>query len=244
MKLGTFLRQVTELPVRGLDAFGSGGLVVVAPHPDDESIGCGGTLARCTAEGRPVAIIVVSDGSASHPASRSHPRTRLRRLRETETLAAVEQLGVPPRAVHFLALPDQFVPSAGPEASRAGRAVADIADGIGASAICAAWHHDPHRDHQASFAIVELAMRMRPGRLLAYPVWGWTLPRSTELDKGPLAGFRIDIGPYQAAKHAAIAAHHSQHGRIIVDDPDAFRLEADLLVHVERPHEVFLEISA
>lgn len=41
-----------------------GPIVVVAPHPDDETLGCGGTIATRAAEGRRIVVIVLTDGRA------------------------------------------------------------------------------------------------------------------------------------------------------------------------------------
>jgi N-acetylglucosamine malate deacetylase 1 len=45
----------------------SGSVVVVAAHPDDEVLGCGGTLARFAGEGRPVHVLILADGESSRP---------------------------------------------------------------------------------------------------------------------------------------------------------------------------------
>ena len=58
---------------------GDGGLVV-APHPDDESLACGGLIAEARAQGRLVRVVIVSDGTGSHPASKAYPNARLRDL--------------------------------------------------------------------------------------------------------------------------------------------------------------------
>ena len=58
------------------ERLGDGGLVVIAPHPDDESLACGGLIAEAHAEGRPVRVVIVSDGTGSHPASKTYPRAR------------------------------------------------------------------------------------------------------------------------------------------------------------------------
>ena len=41
-----------------------GRVLVVAPHPDDESLGCGGTIARLTGQSGTVQIAMVTDGRA------------------------------------------------------------------------------------------------------------------------------------------------------------------------------------
>ena len=63
------------LPVaRDLDEItGNRCALILAPHPDDESLGCGGLIAEACARGRPPAVIIVSDGTGSHPLSREYP---------------------------------------------------------------------------------------------------------------------------------------------------------------------------
>lgn len=51
--------------------------VIIAPHPDDEVLGCGGLMQGLAALGRPIQLISVTDGSASHPGSRRWPVERL-----------------------------------------------------------------------------------------------------------------------------------------------------------------------
>src|SRR5262245_46973271 len=51
-------------PRRGATAmvFGSGPALVIAPHPDDEVLGVGGTIARLAAEGRDVFVVIATKG--------------------------------------------------------------------------------------------------------------------------------------------------------------------------------------
>src|SRR5438128_2434096 len=74
-------------------------------------------------------------------------------------------------------------------------------------------------------------------RHVAYPVWGWTLPAEAPVPGMPASGFRLDVGPFLAAKRRAIAAHQSQYGDLITDDPDGFRLPDGLLSVFEVPFE-------
>ncbi|AWN46760.1 PIG-L family deacetylase [Methylobacterium terrae] len=244
MRADAFLAAAEALPVRSLrEIVPSGGIVVVAPHPDDESLGCGGLIAEACARGVPVRLVVVSDGVGSHPNSPSHPPERLRSLRESETLAAAAALGLSAEHVAFLRLPDRFVPASGPEAEAAAGAIAAAARSCGAGALFVTWAHDPHCDHGASAAIAGLARTLLGGVALhAYPVWGWTLPPATEVGAPP-RGARLAIHPHRDAKAAAIAAHRSQTTDLIADDPDGFRLEPAMLARFGREHEIFLEIA-
>ncbi|WP_284247414.1 PIG-L deacetylase family protein, partial [Methylobacterium haplocladii] len=123
MRADAFFAALERMPVAPLEAIlGTGGLVVVAPHPDDESLGCGGLIALACAAGRAVRLVVLSDGCGSHTHSRTHPPERLRALRETETLNAVAELGLAAGHLSFLGLPDASVPSGGPDAEAAARA--------------------------------------------------------------------------------------------------------------------------
>ena len=69
--------------------------VVIAPHPDDEVLSCGGLLQGLATLGRPVQLISVTDGSASHPGSRRWPVERLSVVRPQESAQALHRLGLP-----------------------------------------------------------------------------------------------------------------------------------------------------
>src|SRR3984893_10953906 len=72
LRLDEFFASANALPVADLDQiFGTGGIVVVAPHPDDETLGCGGLIALASQLGRNIQVVVISDGVGSHPNSRS-----------------------------------------------------------------------------------------------------------------------------------------------------------------------------
>ena len=72
-----------------LAALPTGNVLVIAPHPDDESLGCGGLLSMLAAAGRSLHIVFVTDGGASHPHSRTWSRSRLALQREQEAAEAL-----------------------------------------------------------------------------------------------------------------------------------------------------------
>ncbi len=137
MKAGEALEAARSFAFATLaERLGDGGLVVIAPHPDDESLACGGLIAEAHAEGRPVRVVIVSDGTGSHPASKTYPRARLRELRENEAREAVAELGLDPgREVVFLRLPDRFVPSDGPLAEKAIARIIKCVEEVGSPGI-------------------------------------------------------------------------------------------------------------
>lgn len=229
------------LPVGSLDdVAGAGTCLILAPHPDDESLGCGGLIAACCAAGRPPVVVILTDGSGSHPNSRLHPRPRLVALREAEATEAVGILGLPRERLIFLGEPDSKAPHKGPQFAAVTRRLIDCIGSFGCTTILAPWRHDPHCDHSAAACLASEAACIAGIRHVAYPVWGWTLAADTPIPERASQGWRLHVAPHLAAKRRAIAAHASQHGRLVVDDPTGFDLPATLLRMVDGPWETFL----
>lgn len=215
--------------------------LVLAPHPDDESLGCGGMIAAACEQGAAPIVVVLTDGAASHPGSRQFPPARLRAVRAAETHQAVAWLGLPAENLVLLRYPDTELPSSGIAFEAACAQVHTIATAAHCSVVLAPWHGDLHCDHQAAARIgLAVATRLRL-RLLSYPVWGWLRDGADCVDEDRKGGFRLDITQHLAAKRRAIAAHSSQYGDLITDSPNGFRLPRDLLDIAEQPYEVFIE---
>jgi LmbE family N-acetylglucosaminyl deacetylase len=230
------------LPVGDLDdIIGDGTCLILAPHPDDESLGCGGLIAACVAAGRSPLVVILTDGAGSHPNSKAFPTPRLRALRAQEVRDAVGILGLRQERLVFLDQPDAAAPIDGPGFEAVvGNLLALIEREKGCSAIVAPWRHDPHCDHEAA-ALVSSAVTSGSGvKHVAYPVWGWTLSEDVVIPEAVITGFRLDISRFLDAKKAAIQAHQSQYGGLITDDPEGFRLPAGLLSVFEEPFETFV----
>ncbi len=211
--------------------------LILAPHPDDESLGCGGLIAGCCGQGKPPLVVILTDGAASHPGSAQYPPARLAALRAAEAYAAVAQLGLGREHLRFLHQPDTAL--AVTEAAVA-QLVAWAQEG-NCGVIVGPWQADPHCDHEAG-ALLARSVASRTGcRLLAYPVWGWLLAGDTWLPHRVSAGWRLPIAEHLEAKGAAIRAHASQYGDLVPDSPEGFRLPEALLRIACRPYEVFLE---
>ena len=231
------------LPVRGIEALLAGGpLVVLAPHADDESLGCGGIIAACCAAGVAPFVLVMTDGAGSHPNSVAYPRERLVALREAEARAAVELLGLPRDRISFLGLPDTLCPLQGPGLEAAAERVAAVVQSVGAGAVLATWLFDPHCDHLSAHRIGGRAAAMSGVRHLAYPVWGWTLPDTAEVEAA-CGGMRVDVSAFLGVKRAAILAHRSQYAGVIVDDPGGFQMSEGFVEGFLGGFEVVLEVG-
>jgi LmbE family N-acetylglucosaminyl deacetylase len=244
MTPAAFFAAARALPLASIDdLLGSGGALVVAPHPDDESLGCGGLLAATVEAGRGAAIVVVSDGVGSHPGSKAYPPARLRSLREEEARDAAANLGLSAEALVFLRLPDRFVPAEGEAAERAVDTIVSTARAIGAAAMFVTWRLDPHCDHRAAYALARAAQRRLDGvRLFEYIVWGERLA----LDRDPAAaprGFRFEGRRHRSRKRAAIAGHRSQTTRLIDDDPEGLMLDPAMIEACVDRDEIFLEME-
>jgi LmbE family N-acetylglucosaminyl deacetylase len=242
MTVAGVLQAMRQLPMMGLRTITGGGpVLILAPHPDDESLGCGGLIAACCEAGMPPFVLFLTDGTGSHPRSLSYPPERLRATREMEAHHAIAALGLRRDRTAFLGLQDTATPHAGVVFDRAVGAIVELATAMDCSAIAAPWQHDPHCDHLAAHRMAQAAARALHLRHIAYPVWGWTLPGDDELD-AVVVGGRLDIRQHLPAKRRAIAAHASQHGGLITDDPTGFQLPHHLLAVFDEPYEVFLDV--
>jgi LmbE family N-acetylglucosaminyl deacetylase len=148
----------------------SSSAVIFAPHPDDETLGCGGVAAKKIASGAQVRFVFVTDGAASHPGL-IHPQA-LRTAREAEAVEAVHRLGASSESVTFLRLPDG-------EALHHVREITDAAvsmlDAWRPQSVFVNHAKDPPSDHVAVNAAVRAALRAHdhPVTVFEYPVWYW-----------------------------------------------------------------------
>jgi LmbE family N-acetylglucosaminyl deacetylase len=234
------------LPLLDLSAISRQRVIVVAPHPDDETLGCGGAIALMCARGYDVKVAIVSDGTGSHPNSQAYPAPALRSLRERETLAALEILGIADRSrVTFLGLQDGAVPTiAAPAFLAAKLRCQQYLRQTLPDTIFLPWRADPHPDHRATWQLFKaaiLSLGISP-QIVEYPIWDWDIQQQKKIpDLDLIAGWRLDIDRVLATKKQAIATYKSQLGELIDDDPDGFYLTPELLANFTRPWEVYFE---
>ncbi|GAB2791982.1 LmbE family N-acetylglucosaminyl deacetylase [Hymenobacter luteus] len=235
-----------SLPLEQVVTFGA--TTIVAPHPDDESLGCGGLLALLRQAGVPVWCVLVTDGTMSHPNSRKFPAPARQALREQELRTALAILGVEPQQLLPLNLPDGA--AAGPD-TPVGRAAVQRLVSFWRqhppATVLVPWRRDPHPDHRATSLLVRAALAQLPAlpRVLEYVVWAWERATPTDLPTpGEVRGWQLSIGAVLEQKQQAMGAHHSQlPGSPIDDDPDGFTLSTAMLAHFTQPTEIYLEAT-
>lgn len=216
-----------------------GPVIVAAPHPDDESLGCGGLIAMAADQGRQVVVAVLTDGRASHPGSRAYPPERLAELRADEARAAVAELGTTVELQMFGAVDGRLEDACGDATTW----LLALVRRTGARSVFTTWGADPHPDHKTAGRIAARVGIQASASVWLYPVWGLALP-----DDDPagcaLACRRLDIGRVLERKRRAILAHGSQTTSLIRDDPNGFQLsQADLARHLSR-WETYLQLPA
>ncbi|MDO7849629.1 PIG-L family deacetylase [Hymenobacter sp. M29] len=228
-----------------------GPTVVIAPHPDDEALGCGGLLALLRQQGVPVAAVLVSDGSMSHSNSLLFSAQARRAVRETEFCHALTLLGLDATEPLLLGLPDGRVPSSTTEPGFAAAAtqLQEFLEQHAAATVLVPWRRDPHPDHRATSQLVAVALAAmdKPPRRLEYVVWAWERAAPDDLPTAAdgVQGFRLNIEAGLRQKQRAIAAHRSQVAPgVFTDDADGFLLSEEMLAHFATPYEVFFEAVA
>jgi LmbE family N-acetylglucosaminyl deacetylase len=189
-------------------------LLVLAPHMDDETLACGGTILLHAEKGA-VHCLFATDGAGS-PAPLlpwlGEVDAGLAEQRREEAHAAAAILGVPPRNLHFLGLPDSAL------AGRRGQLEAALAEAVAdlrPEFILAPFRYDVHPDHVAlNRATRTVLRRLAPApALLEYFVYhrlrfvpGGDVRRALRED----ALLAVDTTPVAAAKRAALECYTSQ----------------------------------
>jgi LmbE family N-acetylglucosaminyl deacetylase len=200
-------------------------LVVLAAHPDDESLGAGGLVATAVRHGVRVDIVCATDGEGSHPNSRTHAPEQLAQLRAEEGRRAAEALGVD--RVTRLAVPDGDV--AAHEEPLTDRVVEIVGEGPRA-VVVAPWRRDGHPDHEAAGRAAATAARRTGVDLWEYPIWYWHWAEPAQAPWSRMARFELDEHALQA-KRAAIRAHASQVAPLSELAGDETLLPQELLAH-------------
>lgn len=188
-----------------------------SPHPDDETFGCGGTIAKRLSEGYEVYVVLMTDGRHSHPkSSEANGNTtpqELKKIRKAEERRAMRILGLSEENLIFLDFEDGTLEQYEDEAEKE---IIKILMKLLPTEVYSVHEGDFHPDHQATSRIVKNAINKvracttpyeysicpRYGRLGLLVAQSLTLVRNNV--------YRIDIADFLPLKEKAINEFKSQ----------------------------------
>lgn len=217
-------------------------LIVIAAHPDDETLGAGGLIARAGHQGIPVTVVVLTCGEASHPHSPTHNNARLAKVRRAEVTAAVRALN-PAATIIQGDLPDGALGGHREAAARFVTAALGPARGPG-TWLVSPWHADGHPDHTVAAEATRAVARTAGVRVFQYPIWAWHWTDPAE-PAWPVDDERtLDLTPEEwERKSHAMALHDSQMRPLSPLPGDEPIITADMAAHFTRHYETFIDVT-
>ncbi|MFW5825178.1 MAG: PIG-L deacetylase family protein [Marinobacter sp.] len=205
-----------------------GPILIASPHPDDETLGCGGLISRCAALGVPITLLSITNGEASHPGDVTWQR-KLATIRQQELRLALGALGITEPDIVPLCLPDgglEQLDEAACHRAQAHIQVLFLARNIRTVFVPAA--DDCHGDHRWTARLMAGVVGTRPvERLFSYQIWP-PQHRSRQMLAAE-QGYSHDISDLLAVKRQAIQQYRSQLGVVDVAHAGGFRMPDDLL---------------
>lgn len=190
--------------------------LVLAPHPDDETLGVGALIAHSAANDRLGSIVFLTDGTGSHP--EGTPRVGATRRREARH--AIGRLGAKAFPIIWMGWRDAHPYSTDNRVfTRDAGRLAALLRWHRIDAIAVSDKSEAHCDHIAAYELAEAALRRarRPVALFAYHVWS-EAPRCARTIATPTM-------PTRQRRHALLA-HRSQLSPVI---GEGFRLPREKL---------------
>jgi LmbE family N-acetylglucosaminyl deacetylase len=218
------LREVVEARASAYRHWSSPALVF-APHPDDETLGCGGTIAKKLRRGASVHVVFMTDGCRSHDGHMTP--AELGALRRSEAVEACRELGLGAEALSFFEIEDGTLAA---HAEAAEVRVRELLDRHQPEEVFVPFYADAQPDHVATTHIVKraLARGSRAVRVLEYPVWFWhrwpwvgirslsvlrtAFPNEVLIHRE--LGLAADVRETIAVKRGALKRHRSQMERM------------------------------
>jgi LmbE family N-acetylglucosaminyl deacetylase len=215
--------------------------LVLAPHPDDETLGCGAIIMRKLASGTPVQIVIATDGRHSHHSSKLS-EDELIEIREEECRRAGDILGIARENISFLRFEDGRL---GQHRRSLRDRLAGLLDTLNPEEIFVSSIIDAHPDHRVLAELTrELAFAGcgRHAVLYEYPIWFWD-PRQWQFSRFAERRPRIArTENFLARKREAIDAYRSQISNLTGEPGWTITLSRSFLRQFLQPEEIFFEV--
>lgn len=142
---------------------------IIAPHPDDETLGCGGLLRRLCDRGKAPHVIILSGGGKSHAGCCAVDENVLKSARRSLAQSVLASLGLPASHLHMLDFPDGSISPACPEM----KVLQSLMRSISPQQVFIPHHGEGWPDH---LVVRELAERLSlpdSVEIYQYCVWSW-----------------------------------------------------------------------
>jgi LmbE family N-acetylglucosaminyl deacetylase len=198
------------------DLLHMGKTLVIAPHPDDEILGCGGTMARLVAEGCSVTVAIVTKGMAPQFSDELVSKIR------AEARASHELIGID--ETRYLDLPAAALDTVA--ATTLNAALARLVQEVQPKTIFVPFIGDIHTDHQLTFLGAMVASRPRdesaPQRIYAYETLSETNWYAPGITPAFVPNVFVDISKTLEMKIEAFRCFKSQ----VKEFPDERSVEA------------------
>jgi LmbE family N-acetylglucosaminyl deacetylase len=213
--------------------FPHGNLVVVAPHPDDETFGAGGVLAQAYRRRQRCLIVSVTDGEAARPELPTQPA-----LRRAEVEAALRKLGGTPADIVRLGLPDGTLAA---NELRLARELDALIAGIqkvssAPLTLVSPYEQDGHPDHDAVGRVCARISRTRGCTHWRFMIWGWHQLNPDRFVAGRFVKVQLSDRD-RTAKRAALRCFPTQTQPTGASPPI---VPPHVLDYFARPYEAFL----
>ena len=229
--------------------------VVLTPHPDDETIGMGATIARKVGTGSRVKIAVATDGRYSQN-EEVIGQTDLIALRKKEFIQAITILGLNESDVIFLDEEDSKINV--PNLKSKFEGYLDSLDFIPDELMTTSWY-DGHVDHQMCAKVVKEIENSRKITARYCPIYWWAMgPSRFHREKHSFVnrqlgkfldlkhaflerGWTVEVQGYESVKLKALSSYQSQITQQD-DNPNWDVLDKEWLETFDRKREYFIKI--
>lgn len=184
-------------------------ILVIAAHPDDEVYSMGGTIAKLSAQGHEVHVLIVTDGCTAQYAGRPDLPEIIER-KHAEALEAGRLLGV--KGVHFGTFPDMRLDTI-PHVEL-NRLLEETVDAIQPDTVYTHFYADVNLDHQMVYRSTLVAVRPVPNQCVR-KLYCYQTPSSTEwtpqlAQTAFLPNTMVDITGFEDAKERAVLAYQTE----------------------------------
>lgn len=184
-------------------------ILVVVAHPDDEILGMGGTIAKLSAEGKEVHVLIVTDGSSAQYRD-SADLQKIIEAKKQETLNACNQVGV--KSIHYGGLPDMRL-DVTPHI-QVNQAIEKVIDEIQPDTVFTHFYGDVNLDHQCVFKSVMVAVRPVADQVVQ-EVYCFNVPSSTEWNVFTastmfMPNVVVNISKFAEKKYAALKEYNTE----------------------------------